>query len=60
MEDYNSPRTLPLHTEWEKELREIIWDLDDGQPRFKFEAWSSVFKDAAARELFSLPLSLKT
>jgi hypothetical protein len=60
MEDYNSPFSLQVETKWEEQLREIIWDLDDGQPRFKSEIWQSVFEDSAAEGLFLLPLNLKT
>lgn len=60
MEDYNSPRSLQVQTEWEEELREIIWALDDGQPRFKSEIWQSAFDNPAAEQLFRLPLNLKT
>ena len=37
----------------------IILDSDNGQPRFKSEseAWSSVFEDSQARQLFTLPVS---
>lgn len=60
MEDYNSPFSLQVQTEWEGQLREIIWDLDDGQPRFKSELWQCAFEDSAAKGLFSLPLNLRT
>jgi hypothetical protein len=60
MEDYNSPRSLQVQTDWEEQLREVIWALDDGQPRFKSETWQSAFDDAAAEQLFRLPLNIKT
>ncbi|KAK5630214.1 hypothetical protein RRF57_005929 [Xylaria bambusicola] len=60
MEDYNSPRSLPVQTEWEAQLRELIWSLDDYQPRFKSEVWQKPFFDPAARDLFTLPLNAET
>lgn len=60
MEDYNSPRSLQVQTEWEEQLREVIWALDDGQPRFKSETWQSAFDNEAAEQLFRLPLNIKT
>ena len=60
MEDYNSPRSLQVQTKWEKQLREVIWALDDGQPRFKSEIWQSAFDDAATEQYFRLPLNIET
>lgn len=60
MEDYNCPRSFQVQTEWEEQLREVIWALDDGQPRFKSEIWQSAFDSSAAEQLFHLPLNLKT
>ncbi|KAJ4022748.1 hypothetical protein NW766_001795 [Fusarium irregulare] len=42
IEDYNSPWSLRPQTDWESQLRELIWSLDDGQPRFKSEAWQGI------------------
>ncbi len=60
VEDYNSPRSFLLKTQWEAQLRDIIWGLDDGQPRFKSERWQSVFTERDAEKLFHLPLGLQT
>lgn len=60
MEDYNSPYSLRLRTEWETQLREVIWSLDDGQPRFKSEHWQTAFLDRTSESLFQLPLESKT
>ncbi|KAI0437531.1 S-adenosyl-L-methionine-dependent methyltransferase [Xylaria telfairii] len=60
MEDYNSPRSLPVQTEWESQLRELIWSLDDYQPRFKSKVWHKPFFDPAAKDLFTLPLNADT
>ena len=48
-------------------MKDLIWTLDDGQPRYRHEKWRSVFDDeqlkatpltitAFANPLFSLPL----
>jgi hypothetical protein len=60
MEDSNSPFSLQVQTKWEEQLREVIWVLDDGQPRFKSELWQYAFEDSATEGLFCLPLNLKT
>lgn len=60
MEDYNSPRSLQVQTEWEEQLRELIWALDDGQPRFNSEVWQAACDHAAAEQLFRLPLNTET
>ncbi|KAK4671485.1 hypothetical protein QC764_606275 [Podospora pseudoanserina] len=60
VEDYNSPRSFQVQTKWEEQLREIIWALDDGQPRLKSEMWQSAFDSSVAKQLFRLPLNLET
>lgn len=59
IEDYNSPWSLQPQTNWESQLRELIWSLDDGQPRFKSEAWQGVFTDPKVAQLFRLPLQIE-
>ena len=60
MEDYNSPFSLQMQTKWEEQLREVIWALDDGQPRFKSEVWQSAFENPVLEGLYLLPLNVKT
>ncbi|KAJ9645090.1 hypothetical protein H2199_003094 [Coniosporium tulheliwenetii] len=66
VEDYNQTKSAVPSTSWESKLKDLIWSLDDNQPRFRHEKWRAVFDDqlrstpltitAFANPLFSLPL----
>jgi hypothetical protein len=40
----NSPREWPLATKWEQNLKDIIFTLEDGHPRFRDMKWKTVFE----------------
>lgn len=61
----NSQKDWKATTQWEHELKEIMWTFDDADPRFRHAAWQRVFDEQiktnpltiqAADPLFSLPL----
>ncbi|KAI9792885.1 MAG: hypothetical protein M1833_000997 [Piccolia ochrophora] len=57
VEDYNQPRGWKTTTDWEQKLKDIIWSLDDGMPRFRHEKYKQCFENQALMDpLFSLPL----
>ncbi|EON65043.1 hypothetical protein W97_04278 [Coniosporium apollinis CBS 100218] len=66
VEDYNQTKSAAPSTAWEGKLKDLIWSLDDNQPRFRHEKWRAVFDEqlrstpltitAFANPLFSLPL----
>jgi len=74
LEAYNSPRQWPSTTKWEQELKDIIFTLEDGHPRFRDMKWKEVFdkqqessplqalKDTFTHHFptFSLPLGEET
>lgn len=39
IDDYNSPRSWDVHAGWDSEVRELVWTLNDDQPRFRHERW---------------------
>ena len=57
MEDFNSTRSLRCATKWEAQICDIIWSLDDGQPRFKSERWQAVFHQPVDKYLFKPPVT---
>jgi len=40
----NSPRQWPSTTEWEQKLKDIVFTLEDGHPRFRDMKWKAVFE----------------
>jgi len=70
IEDYNAPLAWIPTSQWEQKLKDIIWSLEDGHPRFRNLRWRDVFekqqdttplqalKDTFTHHLplFSLPL----
>ena len=62
----NQTKSAAPSTAWEGKLKDLIWSLDDNQPRFRHEKWRAVFDEqlrstpltitAFANPLFSLPL----
>ncbi|KAF2016070.1 methyltransferase [Aaosphaeria arxii CBS 175.79] len=71
-EDYNTPSTYPIKTEWATTLRRHLFALDDvtgdREPRFRHDRWRKAFEDQVSStpitaalvgktsSLFSLPL----
>ncbi|KJZ76685.1 hypothetical protein HIM_04021 [Hirsutella minnesotensis 3608] len=59
IEDYNQPPTWTSFTQWEKQLNDMICNLEpDGPPRFRDEKWWHVF-DRQSRDpapMFSTPI----
>jgi hypothetical protein len=54
-----------MSSPWEGKVRELIWTLDDDNPRYRHGKWRAVFDDQlkstpltiqSANPLFSLPL----
>jgi hypothetical protein len=43
-----------MRTEWEFQIRDLTWTLDDDLPRYRHEKWRHCFDD----QLASTPLSL--
>ncbi|ORY65799.1 methyltransferase [Pseudomassariella vexata] len=43
VEDYNKPREWEASTKWEQKLNDLVWSLEDGQPRFRHMKWRGVF-----------------
>jgi hypothetical protein len=43
-----------LTTEWEFQIRDLTWTLDDNLPRYRHEKWRQCFDD----QLASIPFSL--
>jgi hypothetical protein len=43
-----------MRTEWEFQIRDLTWTLDDDLPRYRHEKWRQCFDD----QLASTPLSL--
>ncbi|KAB5580778.1 S-adenosyl-L-methionine-dependent methyltransferase [Coniochaeta sp. 2T2.1] len=75
IEEYNKPKSWPSVTSWGKKLNDWIWSIStDGLPRFRDEAWQSVFekqtkhnpiqilRDSLSADFpkFSLPLGEET
>lgn len=40
----NSPLEWETSSQWEQKLKDIIWSLDDGHPRFRHLQWQEVFE----------------
>ena len=67
---YNAPQSWALGDPWEKKLRDLLWEYDDGQPRFRHEQWKKVFDEqlkgtplsivTGADPMFSLPIGEQT
>jgi hypothetical protein len=43
-----------LTTEWEFQIRDLTWALDDNLPRYRHEKWRQCFDDQLASTPFSL------
>lgn len=57
VEDYNAPREWTIHEGWETTMREKMWELDDGLPRFRNEKWKDVFDEQAQGNPISLHMA---
>ncbi|KAF2766014.1 S-adenosyl-L-methionine-dependent methyltransferase [Teratosphaeria nubilosa] len=66
VEDYNAPRDHKATTKWEADAQDLMFDLEDNEPRFRHSVWREVFDEQsksspldlirAKEQLFSLPL----
>ncbi|KAH9844443.1 Methyltransferase domain [Teratosphaeria destructans] len=66
VEDYNAPRDHQATSKWEAKAQDIMFDLEDNEPRFRHKIWREVFEEQsksspldlirAKEQLFSLPL----
>jgi hypothetical protein len=61
----NAPRSWDSHSDWESTMQDVIWSLDDNQPRYRHEKWKQVFDEQNrsnpltlqfADPLFGLPI----
>jgi hypothetical protein len=61
----NAPRDWDIHSGWETVMRDMIWSLEDDQPRFRHQQWKKVFDEQNASNpltlhfadpIFSLPI----
>jgi hypothetical protein len=61
----NAPKSWDIHDGWETTMRDVVWSLDDNQPRFRHQKWKDVFDEQNrsnpltlhfADPLFSLPV----
>jgi len=65
IDDYNAPKAWDIHAGWGSTMRDVVWSLEDDQPRFRHEQWRKVFDEQTssnpltlhfADPLFSLPI----
>ena len=65
IEDWNSPKDRDIHGGWESTMREVMFSLEDGHPRFRDMQWKKVFDEQGSSNplmlhfsdpLFSLPV----
>ena len=52
----NSPLSWTPTTVWESKIKDIVWEQDDNQPRFRHFVWQNVFQEANMDALFRTPL----
>ncbi|TVY49012.1 putative methyltransferase-like [Lachnellula occidentalis] len=45
VDDYNAPKDWPSRSKWQQKLKDIIYSLEDGQPRFRHLQWKQVFEN---------------
>lgn len=70
VEDYNAPLSWDVHSGWESAMRDEMWAIPDGHPRFRDLKWKAVFDEqnrdnpfslqASADSLFGLPIGEQT
>lgn len=69
IEDYNAPKEWDIHQGWETTMRDVMWSLEDGHPRFRDMQWKKVFDEQGSSNplaifsstpLFGLPVGEQT
>lgn len=69
IEDYNAPKEWDIHQGWETTMRDVMWSLEDGHPRFRNMQWKKVFDEQggstplsifSSDPMFGLPIGEKT
>lgn len=54
IEDYNAPKEWDIHPGWESTMRDVMWSLKDGHPRFRDMQWKKVFDEQGASTILSV------
>lgn len=69
IEDYNAPKDWDIHQGWETTMRDVMWSLEDGHPRFRDMQWKKVFDEQGSSNplaifsstpIFGLPVGEQT
>lgn len=56
VEDYNAPLDWNVHSGWESAMRDEMWAIPDGHPRFRDLKWKAVFDEQNRDNPFSLQM----
>lgn len=69
IEPDNAPQSWEVHPGWDSAMREVVWQFEDDQPRFRHQKWKAVFDEQNrsnpltlhfADPLFGLPIGEDT